>query len=103
MSHADTDAAKDAERKRETFAWLKFTFGDDITKAVYMVQAIRAKGHEKGNFGRKYRSRKEVTVLVTCKTRPDAFSKNSKAHNSSNLHHLGFLHTLLLIPHLFSV
>lgn len=103
MSHADTDVAKDAERRRETFAQLKFTFGDGITKVVYVGQAIRAKGHAKGTFGRKYRSRKEVTVLVTCKSRPDSSSKNSKAHDSSPLHHLSFLHTSFLIAHLFSV
>lgn len=94
MSHADTDVAKDTERKKETFAQIKFPFGDDITKALYMVQPIRAKGYVKGAFDREYRTRKEVTVLVTCKTRLDSSSKNSKADNSSTPHHLGFPHTL---------
>lgn len=101
MSHADTDVAKDAERKKETFAQIKFTFGDDITKAFYMVQAIRAKGYVKGTFGREYRSRKEVTALVTCKTRPESSSKNSKAHDSSTLHHFGFLHIIFNITSIF--
>jgi len=42
-----------------------------------MVQAMRAKGYAKGDFSREYRTRKKVTVLVTCKTRPDSPSENS--------------------------
>lgn len=67
-----------------------------------MVQALRAKGYVKGIFGKEYRSRKEVTVPVTCKTRTNSSSKNSKAHDSSTLHNLGFPHRLFLISHLFS-
>lgn len=77
MSHADSDVAKDTERKKETFPQITFTFGVDKAKALYMVQAIRAKGYAKGAFSREYRTRKKVTVLVTCQTRPDSSAENS--------------------------